>query len=147
MNNTRMIVIGLVGLVIGVLIGFGFRGSLAEKLNLDAYMIPTLPPTAAADADSDLSGITGIGWKETDLYSRATSVKVPATIMLDSINLRTLLNTQGFPGIKYPLKLTFDLGTMTGAENTAVNACMAKEDATYSKCLVDNVIAPRATKK
>lgn len=36
MNTTRIIVIGLVGLLVGVLIGFGFRGSLADVLNLNA---------------------------------------------------------------------------------------------------------------
>ena len=36
MNTARIIVIGLVGLLVGVLIGFGFRGSLADMLNLNA---------------------------------------------------------------------------------------------------------------
>ena len=36
MNTARIIVIALVGLLIGVLIGFGFRGSLADVLNLNA---------------------------------------------------------------------------------------------------------------
>ncbi len=145
MNSTRMIVIGLVGLVIGVLIGFGFRGSLANALNLEAYTIPTAP--SLNDTDSDLSGIVGIGWKATDLYDKAASVKVPATIMLDTTLTTGLFSAQGFPGTMYPSKLSFDLGTITSAENTAVNTCMATEGATYSKCLVDNVIKPRATKK
>lgn len=42
MNTTRIIVIGLVGLLIGVLIGFGFRGSLADVLNLNAAGVSEL---------------------------------------------------------------------------------------------------------
>jgi len=39
MNTARIIVISLVGLLVGILIGFGFRGSLADMLNLNASSV------------------------------------------------------------------------------------------------------------
>lgn len=154
MNTPRVIVIGLVGLLIGVLVGFGFRGSLAQLLNLEAYMLPTMvqPNTSiGSNTEGDLSGIVGIGWKETDLYSKAKSLSVPATIILDTDTIGSWIGQQGFPGLRYPTKINFDLGTMTAAENAAVNACMtagiSTTTITYSSCLVENVIKPRATKK
>jgi|GEM_PF-5278202 len=36
MNSTRLIVFGALGLVVGILIGFGFRGSIATWFDLEA---------------------------------------------------------------------------------------------------------------
>lgn len=154
MNTPRVIVIGLVGLLIGVLVGFGFRGSLAQLLNLEAYMLPTAvqPNTSTAvSTEGDLSGIVGIGWKETDLYSKAKSISIPTTIILDTDTIGSWIGQQGFPGLRYPTKINFDLGTITAAEKAAVDTCMttgiSTATVTYSSCLVENVIKPRATKK
>lgn len=155
MNTPRIIVIGLVGLLIGVLVGFGFRGSLAQLLNLEAYMLPTaVQPTtnnSTIGTESDLSGIIGIGWKETDLYSKAKLISIPTTIILDTDTIGSWVGQQGFPGLRYPTKINFDLGTMTAAEKAAVDTCLTNgvstATITYSSCLIENVIKPRATKK
>jgi hypothetical protein len=157
MNTPRVIVIGLVGLLIGVLVGFGFRGSLAQLLNLEAYVLPGAIQTSTnsnipgVGAEGDLSGIVGIGWKETDLYSKAKSISIPTTIILDTDTIGSWIGQQGFPGLRYPTKINFDLGTITAAEKAAVDTCMttgiSTATVTYSSCLVENVIKPRATKK
>lgn len=57
MNSTRIVVFTLLGLVIGVLIGFGFRGSLATTLNLNAGGTPLATIGASDEHTLALFGI------------------------------------------------------------------------------------------
>lgn len=154
MNGTRMIVIALVGLVIGVMLGFGFRGSLADILNLDAYFIPqqvTQQQTAGTtfeQAAKNVAQLKQFGLTETDFYGNATGVQVPVVITLEPGQNNSLLGGNSF--LPAPTLLSFDLGTMTAAEKVNVDTCMdASTDQnpppTFSGCLVEHVIKTRAT--
>lgn len=148
-----MIVMALVGLVIGVLLGFGFRGSLADVLNLEAsFMQPqAVATTTWEQSNHNLVLLKKYGLKETDFYGNATGVEVPSIITIDKATTQSILGGQ-WPFVTTPSELSFDLGTMTAAEKTAVDACMdgstdQNPPATYSSCLVENVIKTRATVK
>jgi hypothetical protein len=147
MNTARLIVIGLVGLLIGVLLGFSFRGSLAQLLNLEAQ--DSSVATMQVDETVTVESLSRDPLKSN--YSRAKSVFIPATILFTDQQLNRRM-MKLYPWYR-PYGINFDLGTITPAEKAAVDKCMESglttpnaTNTNYSTCLIENVIKPRATK-
>lgn len=90
MNATRIVIFTLLGLLIGVLIGFGFRGSLADLLNLNAATLPIFThsgnPTGTSSQFNTLNAVTDLPFASTDAAfirianEDITGVSVPVVV-------------------------------------------------------------------